>query len=129
MKTSLVSRYYVCSQLCLIYFSSAANHDYNEAPEDLDDDVPVNLDYLADALGPISTSSDKKKRALRGASYGTNRQRQIISDIDGETIQMLDSRGLRISDDYLVVPLVNYEEYKRVSHAFNKARLIFFFVC
>lgn len=84
--------------------------DYNDAPEPHDDDVPTNLDYLADALNPTPPKWVKKPSNARG--HGANRQGQIISDIDGETIQMLDPRGLRILDDYLAAPRADYVETK-----------------
>ena len=51
----------------------------------LEDDLPINADYLA---GP-------KPRPARD-------DRNVVSNIDGETIRMLDPAGLHIIDDYLV---------------------------
>lgn len=68
-------------------------------PEILDDDVPANFDYLADALQQGSTVPLASDRDPSRDGEG-----QVISDIDGETIRMLDPDGLQIIDDYLLVP-------------------------
>lgn len=68
-------------------------------PEILDDDVPSNFDYLADALQQGSTTP-----TLGRPHAQLDTQGQIISDIDGETIRMLDPRGLQIIDGFLSEP-------------------------
>lgn len=70
--------------------------------EYLDDDVPSNFDYLADALAsgtPVLTG--------RRASFTPDGVGSIVSDIEGETIRMLDPRGLQIVDDFLSVPRID----------------------
>lgn len=71
-------------------------------PEYLDDDVPTNVDYLADALKQ-STMPPKARRTKKGSGA----EGFIISDIDGETIKMLDPAGLRILDGFLAEPRVD----------------------
>lgn len=71
-------------------------------PEILDDDVPSNFDYLADALQQGSTKPQTGRAGAIPDSQG-----QVISDIEGETIRMLDPRGLQILDDYLAEPRVD----------------------
>ncbi|KAL8277733.1 hypothetical protein RQP46_009855 [Phenoliferia psychrophenolica] len=76
--------------------SSAFGHapQFHLTPEYLDDDVPSNVDYLG------STPSAKpSRRARRNPNDG-----QVISDIEGETIKMLDPKGLRILDGFLSEP-------------------------
>lgn len=68
-----------------------------------DDDVPI--DYLTDALDPISRS--RHTQASRMSSSTASRRGKIISNIDGETIRMLDPRGIRILDDFLSDPRVD----------------------
>ena len=75
-----------------------------EAPEDLDDDVPTNLDYLAEALqqgstSPCAAGPDRKSPGDRAGV--------VISDVEGETIRMLDPKGIHILDDYLADPRVD----------------------
>ncbi|SGY39460.1 BQ5605_C003g02224 [Microbotryum silenes-dioicae] len=75
-------------------------------PEILADDVPTNLAYLADALQqtPSSRGRQTPQPPSPGHKASTDRPGEIISDIDGETIRMLDPKGLRILDEYLAVP-------------------------
>lgn len=73
--------------------------ELSDSPEYLQDDVPANMKYLADPV--------KKKRASTSSAQAlqsTERSGQIISDIDGETIKMLDPRGLNIIEDFLQNP-------------------------
>lgn len=65
-------------------------------PEYLDDDVPTNVDYLADAL---KQSATPRRKVRRPAVDGL-----VISDIEGETIKMFDPAGLRIFDGFLAEP-------------------------
>lgn len=62
----------------------AAGADATQA-DLLDDDLPINADYLA-------------RPKARRPRDNTN----VVSNIDGETIRILDPAGLRIIDDYLV---------------------------
>lgn len=76
-----------------------------EAPEDLDDDVPTNLDYLAEALQQGATPplpAGASRKAQQGDRPGV-----VISEVDGETIRMLDPRGIQILDDFLAEPRVD----------------------
>lgn len=72
--------------------------ELSDSPEYLKDDVPANVRYLA---GPV-----KKRGSTISAKAPQSNQTlgQIISDIDGETIRMLDPRGLNIIDDFLQNP-------------------------
>lgn len=77
-------------------------------PEYLNDDVPTNFDYLADALdqgtGPTrATRRSSSSQAPEGLGH-------VISDIEGETIRMLDPRGLQILDDFLAVPGIDHND-------------------
>lgn len=74
-------------------------------PEYLDDDVPTNFDYLADALDQGSAPTRASRRS--SSSQVPEGLGQIISDIEGETIRMLDPRGLQILDDFLAVPRID----------------------
>lgn len=66
--------------------------------ESLDDDVPTNLAYLSDALQtPVASNYEP-------AVLEADRSGQVISDIDGETIRILDPKGLVIMDDYFAIP-------------------------
>lgn len=67
-------------------------------PEYINDDVPSNQDYLSDAA---SIKSSLKTAQRSGTTS------QLISDIDGETIRMLDPKGLNIIDEYLALPRVD----------------------
>ncbi|KAK4698881.1 autophagy-related protein 2, partial [Phenoliferia sp. Uapishka_3] len=82
---------------------SAFGHapEFQDMPEYLDDDVPTNVDYLADALKQTST---RPKGRRSESTQGTASDGLIISDIEGETIKMLDPAGLRILDGFLAEP-------------------------
>lgn len=73
----------------------------SDMPEYLDDDVPTNLDYLADALNarPGHVKGRRSESLPNGSPDGL-----VISDIDGETIKMLDPAGVRIRHGYLAEP-------------------------
>ncbi|SCV67192.1 BQ2448_5838 [Microbotryum intermedium] len=80
-------------------------------PEILADDVPTNLAYLADALQQAPNSRTKKSREpVPGRRASPDRPGTIISNIDGETIRMLDPKGLRILHEYLAVPREEEED-------------------
>ncbi|KAM0747389.1 hypothetical protein T439DRAFT_100263 [Meredithblackwellia eburnea MCA 4105] len=80
----------------------------HDNPDYLDDDVPTNYDYLAEALQPKASSSSRTKQRFETGA-GISADGTIISDIDGETIKMLDPAGLRILDDFLVEPREDLE--------------------
>lgn len=69
----------------------------DDYPEALDDDVPTNLAYLTEALQQDVSSPVAPQ-------IEADRAGQIISDVDGETIRLLDSEGLHIIEDYFNVP-------------------------
>lgn len=70
-----------------------------DSPIQLDDDVPLNEDYLADALRQPGPFLARPPAALpRRASREND---STLSDVDGETIKMLAPDGLRIVDGWL----------------------------
>lgn len=78
----------------------------DELPEILDDDVPSNAAYLAGS----SSSTGHFRPGIprrRGSGVVLEGLGQVISEINGETIRMLDPRGLQIIDDYLTVPRID----------------------
>ena len=66
---------------------------------DMSDDVPANAAYLAGAFNRVTSSTQSQHASANRPDQG-----QIISDVDGETIRMLDPKGLKIIDDYLAQP-------------------------
>jgi len=76
-------------------------------PEILDDDVPSNFDYLADALQQQGSTTPTPGRS----KAQPDAQGQLTSDIDGETIRMLDPRGLQIIDGFLSEPRADSGHY------------------
>ncbi|GAA5909588.1 hypothetical protein JCM6882_003464 [Rhodosporidiobolus microsporus] len=88
----------------------------HDMPEILDDDVPTNLDYLADALNQTSMRPKKHRQGASSISSsfsGSDGQAQgeLISDVDGETIRMLSPRGIEIVDEWLAEPKVEEKNY------------------
>ncbi|GAA5872746.1 hypothetical protein JCM3774_005049 [Rhodotorula dairenensis] len=75
-----------------------------DSPIPLDDDVPVNEDYLADALRQAGPSRARPPARLR--QRASREDVSIISDVDGETIKMLAPDGLQIVDGWLEEPRV-----------------------
>lgn len=70
---------------------------FEDSPIKLDDDVPVNGDYLAEALRHTRPSriAPHPMRLKQGESHG------IVSDVGGETIKMMAPDGLQIVDGWL----------------------------
>lgn len=85
----------------------------NELPEYVDDDVPTNLEYLADALQQGSAPSTPTRTQRSG--IGSQSEGEVISDVGGETIRMFDLKGLQILDDYLTVPRTDGDSAMSVS--------------
>ncbi|GAA5882896.1 hypothetical protein JCM1840_000742, partial [Sporobolomyces johnsonii] len=82
----------------------------HDLPEILTDDVPTNLDYLAEALAQPGSKRPACRRADSSASYSEG-QGQVISDVDGETIKMLHPKGLQIVDEWLAEPRWDDTDY------------------
>lgn len=78
-------------------------------PEILDDDVPTNLDYLADAL---NQTLRRPKPHGRGGSSSSQAQGVLISEVDGETIRMLRPKGIEIVDEWLSESRVDAKDVK-----------------
>ncbi|GAA5970372.1 hypothetical protein JCM11641_001685 [Rhodosporidiobolus odoratus] len=79
----------------------------HDLPEILDDDVPTNLDYLADALNQTSV---RPKNRRGSASAKDGRQGVLISEVDGEAIRMFKPKGLHVIDDWLTRPKVSKKD-------------------
>ncbi|GAA6043292.1 hypothetical protein JCM8097_003040 [Rhodosporidiobolus ruineniae] len=79
----------------------------HDLPEILDDDVPSNIDYLADALNQTSFKPRNARRGSSSSTAGTKPQGELISEVDGETIRMLSPRGIEVVDDWFAVPRLN----------------------
>ncbi|GAA5851925.1 hypothetical protein JCM8547_000101 [Rhodosporidiobolus lusitaniae] len=97
-------------------------------PEILDDDVPTNLDYLADALNQTNLKPKKHGRVGSGVSFGGgDGQGEPLSEVDGETIRMLSPKGLEIVDEYLAESRVHLTDHEGVFPAppFPFAQLTF----
>lgn len=83
-------------------------HDF---PEILDDDVPANLEYLADALNQTSVRPSARRSSL---SSSTKAEGELLSEVDGETIRMFAPRGLQIVDEWLAESRVDDADYSCV---------------
>jgi hypothetical protein len=70
---------------------------FEDSPIKLDDDVPVNGDYLAEALRQTRPS----RTAPHPIRLKQSESHAIVSDVDGETIKMLAPDGLQIVDGWL----------------------------
>lgn len=79
----------------------------NDLPEILDDDVPANIAYLADALN----QTNLRPSHSRSGSLASKSEGELISDVDGETIRMFAPGGLQIVDEYLAEPRVDDTDY------------------
>ncbi|GAA6002021.1 Atg2p [Rhodotorula paludigena] len=79
----------------------------NDLPEILDDDVPANIAYLADALN----QTNLRPSHGRSGSLASKSEGELISDVDGETIRMFAPGGLQIVDEYLAEPRVDDTDY------------------
>jgi len=84
----------------------------HDLPEILDDDVPANLDYLADALNQTSVRPSARRNSLESSAKN---QGELLSEVDGETIRMFAPRGLHIIDDWLAESRVDDTDYSCVS--------------
>ncbi|GAA5939457.1 hypothetical protein JCM1841_000108 [Sporobolomyces salmonicolor] len=82
----------------------------HDLPEILTDDVPTNLDYLAEALAQQGSTQPVSRRAESSTSYSEG-QEEIVSDVDGETIKMLHPKGLQIVDEWLAEPRWDETDY------------------
>ncbi|KAK4049710.1 autophagy- protein 2 [Microbotryomycetes sp. JL201] len=90
-----------------------------EAPFDLIDDVPYNIDYINNLQRPIrggSTLAERPSLARRGEGV-------VISDIDDETITMMTPAGLQIVEDYLAVPRMQEEQSVRSAPGVVRCRV------
>jgi autophagy-related protein 2 len=68
----------------------------------VDDDVPYNLSYLnKPSRSHRRTGSTKKQASAATERLWDQFEPETISDIDGETIRMLEPTGLVIVEDYL----------------------------
>ncbi|GAA5828512.1 hypothetical protein JCM11251_000826 [Rhodosporidiobolus azoricus] len=88
----------------------------HDMPEILDDDVPTNLDYLADGLNQTSMRPKKHRRGASSISSSLSgsdapAQGELISDVDGETIRMLSRTGIAIVDEWLAEPRVEEKDF------------------
>ncbi|GAA5949417.1 hypothetical protein JCM21900_004056 [Sporobolomyces salmonicolor] len=82
----------------------------HDLPEILTDDVPTNLDYLAEALAQQGSTQPVSRRAESSTSYSEG-QEEVVSDVDGETIKMLHPKGLQIVDEWLAEPRWDETDY------------------
>ncbi|GAA5939067.1 hypothetical protein JCM3775_002664 [Rhodotorula graminis] len=80
----------------------------HDLPEILDDDVPANLDYLADALNQTSIRPSPRRNSLGSSAKN---QGELLSEVDGETIRMFAPRGLHIIDDWLAESRIDDADY------------------
>ncbi|GAA6057188.1 hypothetical protein JCM3770_004368 [Rhodotorula araucariae] len=80
----------------------------HDLPEILDDDVPANIDYLADALNQTSVRSTSRRDSAGSLPKNDG---ELISEVDGETIRMFASEGLQIVDEWLAEPRVADADY------------------
>ncbi|GAA6042716.1 hypothetical protein JCM8097_005543 [Rhodosporidiobolus ruineniae] len=82
----------------------------HDLPEILDDDVPSNIDYLADALNQTSFKPRNARRGSSSSTAGTKPQGELISEVDGETIRMLSPRGIEVVDNWFAIPRLNEKD-------------------
>ncbi|KAK4056087.1 autophagy- protein 2 [Microbotryomycetes sp. JL221] len=81
--------------------------EFHDSPVDLIDDVPSNTAYLSEQTSKRRTDRAAQPDLTSGSRHG--RAGQVISEVDGETITMMDPAGLQIVDDYLNISRLESE--------------------
>ncbi|KAF8516917.1 hypothetical protein BU17DRAFT_50360 [Hysterangium stoloniferum] len=82
--------------------------DFGPAPDMIYDDLPKNSEYLNTSFGAAGRHQELEGSDMLGARHsslgstvgGPQSTEDIISNFGGETIRMLDSRGIRLTEGY-----------------------------
>ncbi|GAA6061503.1 hypothetical protein JCM10212_000207 [Sporobolomyces blumeae] len=83
----------------------------HDLPEVMSDDVPANLDYLAEALATQGSTNGSSRGPRRSDASLRGGPGRISEDVDGETVRMLTPQGIKIVDDWLAEPKYDETNY------------------